>query len=145
MKGRALILPPVNRNDAKVTEQLSDLDDSRSQAHCAMQYRKGRAIPIALDQATKRMVGPMPSLLPKRTALMVFALPMLILAGCSDSLISTAPSPPNFTTSNKALDKTLTPEQRKAAIADLQSEQAKRQGASQDGTTASVNPVQAQN
>ncbi len=91
------------------------------------------------------MVGPMPSLLPKRAALMVLALPMLILAGCSDSLISTAPSPPSFTTSNKALDKTLTPEQRKAAIADLQSEQAKRQGASQDGTTASVNPVQAQN
>ena len=30
MKGRALILPPVNRNDAKVTEHLSDLDDSRS-------------------------------------------------------------------------------------------------------------------
>jgi hypothetical protein len=82
---------------------------------------------------------------PQRAALMVFASPMLILAGCSDSLISTAPSPPSFTTSNKALDKTLTPEQRKAAIADLQSEQAKRQGASQDGTTASVKPVQAQN
>jgi len=30
MKGRALILPPVNRNDAKVAEHLSDLDDSRS-------------------------------------------------------------------------------------------------------------------
>jgi hypothetical protein len=30
MKGRALILPPVNRNDAKVTEQLSDHGDSRS-------------------------------------------------------------------------------------------------------------------
>ena len=29
MKGRALILPPVNRNDAKVAEHLSDLDDSR--------------------------------------------------------------------------------------------------------------------
>jgi len=91
------------------------------------------------------MIGPMPSLLPKRAALMVFALPMLILAGCSDSLTSTAPSPPSFAASNKALDKTLTPEQQKAAIADLQSEQVKRQGASQDGTTASVKPVQGQN
>jgi hypothetical protein len=30
MNGRALILPPVNRNDAKVTEQLNDHGDSRS-------------------------------------------------------------------------------------------------------------------
>lgn len=91
------------------------------------------------------MVGPVPRLRPKRAALTVFALPVLMLAGCSDSLTSVAPSPPNFATSNKALDKTLTPAQRKAAIADLQSEQAKRQGASQDGTTASVKPVQIQN
>jgi hypothetical protein len=100
---------------------------------------------MTVYQATKRMVGPVPRLLPKRAALMVFALAVLILAGCSDSLTSTAPSPPNFATSSKALDKTLTPAQQKAAIAELQSEQAKRQGASQDGTTASVKPVQAEN
>ena len=59
---------------------------------------------------------------------MVFALPVLILAGCSDSLIGTAPSPPTFATSNKALDKTLTPEQQKAAIADLQSDAGEEPG-----------------
>jgi hypothetical protein len=39
---------------------------------------------------------------------------------------------------------TLTPAQQKAAIADLQNQQTKRQGASQE-TTASVKPDQAQN
>jgi hypothetical protein len=29
-EGRALVLPPVNRNDAKVAEHLSVSDDSRS-------------------------------------------------------------------------------------------------------------------
>jgi hypothetical protein len=63
----------------------------------------------------------------------------------SDSLTSTAPSPPTFANSTKALGTTLTPQQRKAAIAELQSEQAKRQGETQTDTTASVKPAQAQN
>ena len=80
----------------------------------------------------------------KRTALALFALPILLLAGCSDSLTSAAPSPSSFDVSNKQLGKTLSQAERKAAIADLQNEQAKRQG-SADETTASVKPAEAGN
>src|SRR6476646_645305 len=102
-----------------------------------MQYSKGRAIPIAVRRTTKRMVQSTPRLLSKRASLLLLALPVLILAGCSDSL--------TFANSTKALGTTLTPQQRKAAIAELQSEQAKRQGETQTDTTASVKPAQAQN
>ena len=110
-----------------------------------MQYSKGRAIPIAVRRTTKRMVQSTPCLLSKRASLLLLALSVLILAGCSDSLTSAAPSPPTFANSTKALGTTLTPQQRKAAIAELQSEQAKRQGETQTDTTASVKPAQAQN
>ena len=91
------------------------------------------------------MTRPVVQLPPKRAALALLALPMLILTGCSDSLISAAPSPPSYSASAKNLPTTLTPEQRKAAIADLQSEQARRQGATDDTATASVKPAPAQN
>ena len=47
--------------------------------------------------------------------------------GCSDSLVSTTPYPRPSTPPTKQLGKTMSPEERKAAIADLQNEQAKRQ------------------
>jgi hypothetical protein len=145
MDRRALILPPVNRNDAKVAEH-SDLDDSLSMVHCAMQYSKGRAIPIAAHWAKKRMVRSMPRLLSKRASLLFLAFPVLIVAGCSESLTSAAPSPPSFSTSKKDMDKTLTPQQQKAAIADLQNTQAKSAAeAATSDTTALVKPAQAQN
>jgi hypothetical protein len=91
------------------------------------------------------MVQSSPRLLSKRASLLLLAFPVLILAGCSDSLTSAAPSPPTFANSNKGLEKTLTSQQRKAAIAELQSEQAKRHGEVQADTTASVKPAQTQN
>ena len=106
-----------------------------------MQYSKGRAIPIIVHQGPKRLVRPVSRLLSKRAALVLFALPLIILGGCSDSLVSTAPSPSSFDTSTKQLGKTMSPEERKAAIADLQNEQAKRQGSADDTTTASVKPA----
>jgi hypothetical protein len=80
-------------------------------------------------------------LLSKRASLTIIALPVLILAGCSDSLTS---SPSDFKTSTKEIGKTLTPAEQKAAIADLQNETSKGQGASAD-TTASVKPAPGQN
>ena len=72
-------------------------------------------------------------LLSKRASL-IFALPVLILAGCSDSLTSAAPSPSSFSTSTKQLGKTLSPSEQKEAIADLQGETSRRQGASVETT-----------
>jgi hypothetical protein len=144
MKGRALILPPVNRNDAKVTGQLSDLDDSRSKVHCAMQYSKGRAIPITVDPTGERLVHPMLGLPLKRASLLILAFPVLILAGCSDSLTSAGPSPSTFSASSKQMGKTLSAAEQRKAIADLQNEQTRRQGSSSE-TTASVKPAEAQN
>lgn len=108
-----------------------------------MQYSKGRAIPITVHQGPKRLVRSVAQLPSKRAALVLFALPLLILGGCSDSLISAAPSPSSFDVSSKQLGKTLSPEERKAAIADLQNEQ--RQGSADDTTTASVKPAEAGN
>jgi len=51
----------------------------------------------------------------------------------------------SFDASNRQLGKTLSSAERKAAIADLQNEQAKRQGSANDTTTASVKPAQAGN
>jgi hypothetical protein len=110
-----------------------------------MQYSKGRAIPITVHQGPKRLVRPVPRLLSKRAALVIFAFPILILAGCSDSLTSAASSPSSFDASSKQLGKTLSPEERKAAIADLQNKQAKRQGSADETTTASVKPAEAGN
>ncbi len=81
----------------------------------------------------------LPRLLPKRAALMLIACPAIILAGCSDALTTAPSSPPSFAASAKGYEHTLTPEQRKAAIADLEKEQAKRQGAAQSDATASIN------
>jgi len=83
-------------------------------------------------------------LLSKRASLLIIAFPVLILAGCSDSLTSAGPSPSSFSTSNKQLGKTLSADEQKAAIADLQNEQTRRQGGSAE-TTASVKPAEAQN
>jgi hypothetical protein len=110
-----------------------------------MQYSKGRAIPITVHQGTKRLARPVPQLVSKRAALVLFALPLLILGGCSDSLVSATPSPSSFDASNKQLGKTLSSEERKAAIADLQNAQAKRQGSADATTTASVKPAEAGN
>src|SRR6476660_9191757 len=110
-----------------------------------MQYSKGRAIPITVHQGPKRLVRPAPRLPSKRAALVLFAFPILILTGCSDSLISAAPSPSSFDASNRPLGKTLSAAERKAAIADLQNEQARRQGSADDTTTASVKPADAGN
>ena len=83
-------------------------------------------------------------LLSKRASLLILAFPVLILAGCSDSLTSAAPSPSSFSTSNKQLGKTLSPAEQQAAIADLKNEQSRRGGESTE-TTASVKPAGAQN
>jgi len=83
-------------------------------------------------------------LLSKRASLLILAFPVLILAGCSDSLTTVAPSPSSFNTSTKQLGKTLSAAEQKAAIADLQGEQSRREGASVE-TTASTKPPQAQN
>lgn len=92
------------------------------------------------------MVQSTPRLLSKRASLLLLAFPVLILAGCSDSLTGAAPSPPTFATSKKDMDRTLSPAQQKAAIADLQSTQAKSQAkAGTQDATASVKPAQAQN
>jgi hypothetical protein len=107
-----------------------------------MQYSKGRAIPITVQQGPKRLVRSAPQLPSKRAALVLFAFPILILAGCSDSLTSAAPSPSSFDASSKQLGKTLSPAERKAAIADLQNEQARRQGSADETTTASVKPAE---
>jgi len=83
-------------------------------------------------------------LLSKRASLLILALPVFIFAGCSDSLTTVAPSPSSFSSSTKQLGKTLSAAEQKAAIADLQGEQTRRQGASPE-TTASTKPAQAQN
>jgi hypothetical protein len=68
------------------------------------------------------------------------------LAGCSDSLTGTGVQPsPDFASSLKGYDKTLTPDQQKAAIADLQTAQQKRQVAGQDDPSAPSKPAQSQN
>lgn len=66
------------------------------------------------------------------------------LVGCSDALTGVQPSP-SFASSLKGYDKTLTPEQQKAAIADLQTAQQKRQVAGQDDPSSPPKPAQAQN
>ena len=109
-----------------------------------MQYSKGRAIPIAVDQTRERLAEAMLRLLSKRASLLILAFPLLILAGCSDSLTSVAPSPSSFSTSTKQLGKTLSPSEQKEAIADLQGETSRREGGSAE-TTASTKPAQAQN
>jgi hypothetical protein len=109
-----------------------------------MQYSKGRAIPIAVDQTRERLAEAMLRLLSKRASFLILALPVLILAGCSDSLTGAAPSPSSFNTSTKQLGKTLSPAEQKAAIADLQGETSRRQGGSAE-TTASTKPAQGQN
>ena len=86
----------------------------------------------------------MPRLLSKRASFLILAFPVLILAGCSDSLTSAAPSPSSFNTSTKQLGKTLSAAEQKAAIADLQGEQSSAEGGSAE-TTASTKPAQAQN
>jgi hypothetical protein len=80
-----------------------------------------------------------PRLLSKRAALVLIACPAVILAGCSDSLTSAPSSPPSFAASAKGYEHTLTPEQQKAAIADLEKEQARSQAGAQSGATASIN------
>ena len=90
------------------------------------------------------MAEAMPRLLSKRASLLILAFPLLILAGCSDSLTSVAPSPSSFNTSTKQLGKTLSAAEQKAAIADLQGETSRRGGGSAE-TTASTKPPQAQN
>jgi hypothetical protein len=82
-----------------------------------------------------------PRLLIKQAALALFACPAIILGGCSDSLTSAPSSPSSFADTAKGYAHTLTPEQRKAAIADLSSERAKRQSTPQDEATASVTPA----
>jgi hypothetical protein len=88
----------------------------------------------------------MPRLLLKLASFGLLALPTLTLAGCSESLTA-GPSAPSFATSSKSYEKTLTPEQQKAAISDLQTEQAKRhaEATGQGDTAASPTPAQSQN
>jgi len=107
-----------------------------------MQYSKGRAIPIAVAETRERLPEAMLRLLSKRASFLILVLPVLILAGCSDSLTSAGPS--TFSASTKQLGKTLSAAEQKAAIADLQNEQTRRQGASAE-STASVKPAEAQN
>ena len=109
-----------------------------------MQYSKGRVIPIAVAETKERLPEAMLRLLSKRASFLILALPVLILAGCSDSLTSAGPSPSTFSASTKQLGKTLSAGEQKAAIADLQNEQTRRQGASAE-STASVKPAEAQN
>jgi len=107
-----------------------------------MQYSKGRAMPIAWEERTKIVVPPMLRLRSKLAAFVIVVLSALALAGCSDSLTGTQP-PPNFAKSLNSYDKTLTPEQQKAAIADLQNAQAKNKAPGED--TTAEKPAQSQN
>jgi uncharacterized lipoprotein YajG len=81
----------------------------------------------------------------KRASLLILAFPVLILAGCSDSLTSVERSPESFANSNKSMGKTLNAAQQKAAIADLQKETAKGESTSEAETTASVKPAEPSN
>lgn len=78
-------------------------------------------------------------LLPKLAAFAILVLPALAVASCSDSLTAEKTGT-SFATSAKDYENTLTPDQQKALIADLRSEQAKRRKSTQDGTTASIKP-----
>lgn len=80
----------------------------------------------------------------KLAVLSLVALSAMALAGCSDSLVG-AKSDPSFATAQKSYGNTLTPEQQKAAISDLQTEQAKRQAEATGDTVASPQPAQSQN
>ena len=68
MQGRAPILPPVNHNDAKVSGTGYARGDSGSWAHCAMQYSKGRPIPIEWVRQGKDSGSSMLRLISKATA-----------------------------------------------------------------------------
>jgi carbamate kinase len=80
----------------------------------------------------------------KLAVLSLVALSAMALAGCSDSLVGAKPDP-SFATTQKSYGNTLTPEQQKAAISDLQTEQAKRQAEATGDTVASPQPAQSQN
>jgi hypothetical protein len=88
----------------------------------------------------------MPRLLLKLATFGLFALSAVTLAGCSDSLTA-GKTDPSFATSQKGYANTLTPEQQKAAISDLQTEQAKRhaEATGQGDAAASPPPAQSQN
>jgi cell division protein FtsB len=139
MNGGAPILPPVNHNDAKVNgaSEVSLLSRfSRLQAHCAMQYSKGQGHANWPETRNKKRFTITPRLL---SALVLIACPAIILAGCSDSLTSAPSSPASFAASSKGYEHTLTPAQQKAAIAELEKEQAASQAGAQGDATASIN------
>ena len=82
-----------------------------------------------------------PRLLSKRAALVLIACPAIILGWLLGHFSTSAPSSPSdaLPPPAKSYEHTLTPEQRKAAIADLENEQARRQAAAQSEATASIN------
>ena len=109
-----------------------------------MQYSKGVSDSNRLDARTQNIESPMLRLLVKLAVFGLLALPAATLAGCSDSLVSSK-TDPSFATAQKSYGTTLTPEQQKAAISDLQTEQAKRQAEATGDTTALPQPAQSQN
>lgn len=109
-----------------------------------MQYSKRVSDSNRLKAGKQNIESPMLRLLLKLAVFGLFALPAVTLAGCSDYLMA-GKSDPSFATSQKSYDKTLTPEQRKAAISDLQTEQAKRQAEATGDTAARPQPAQSQN
>jgi hypothetical protein len=109
-----------------------------------MQYSKRVSDSNRPDAGNKNIGSPMLRLLRKLAAFALLAVPAVTLAGCSDSLMA-GKSDTSFATSQKSYDKTLTPEQRKAAISDLQTEQAKRQAEATGDAAATAQPAQSQN
>ena len=111
-----------------------------------MQYTKEASDSNYLENGNKNIGSPMLRLVLKPAAFVLVVLPVLALAGCSDTLTA-GQSDTSFATSSKSYDKTLTPEQRKAAISDLQTAQAKRQveATAQGDAAASPHPAQSQN
>lgn len=106
-----------------------------------MQYIKRVNDSNRRDGGDKNNGATMVTSVPKVLALSVLAACAVALAGCSDTL-SNAETNQTFQNSLKSYDKTMTPEQRQAAISDLQKEQAARQTAAQGGAAAPVAPAQ---
>jgi uncharacterized membrane protein YgcG len=85
----------------------------------------------------------MPHLLPSCLRLLAVLLP-LGLCACADTLTANDPVP-SSSQLRRDYDKTLTKEEKKAVISDLQSETAKNQGEADSDETASTGAKPAQN
>jgi hypothetical protein len=98
-------------------------------------------MPIAWDKKRKSALGSMLRMLPRLAFGIVIVLAPLGLGGCADSL--TADQNQHFSQLMKPYDKTLTKDQQKAAIEEMQSEQVKHVDAATEagGNTSAAKPT----